>query len=434
MDTTKPIASSENPSIDNLNSSREKLNLILFSAGKLASSLGTYIYSFAISLYILKMTGSGTSFAFSILLGTLPRVILSPVAGSIADRVDRKKMMVGLDFASGMVVLVLLALSVLYDLKLPFIYATTFILSVISTFFHTTDNAAIPRLVSDKNLVKINSYSRAIDSGSSVVGPVLGGLAFGFVSINLFLLINGISFIISAISEIFIDFNFNKSKAENEVNGEMSISVILQDIKEVLRFIKSNKILSAIIPFSVSFNFLISATFAVTLPFLINKVLGMSASQFGIIEGAFSAGMMVAAILISRLPEKEKKLRGIVFGIAGMGLATIIMGIPGLGLLKNFNIILVFGLYICMAFLWAFLILMIDMPLTVVMQRIIPNEMMGRVWGVLGTISGGLAPLGIIVAGIALDIIPAYVLFFVTGVYFLIAAIFLHKNKDLQEY
>jgi len=413
---------------------KEKLNLILFSVGKLVSLLGTYIYSFAISLYILKITGSGTSFAFSILLGTIPRVLLSPIAGSIADRVDRKKMIVVLDFLSGIVVLSLLGLSQIYGLKLLFIYATTFILSVISTFFNTTFNASIPRLVFDKNLLKINSYSRAIDSGSSIIGPVLGGLVFGVVSMNLFLFINGISFILSGISEMFIDFNYNRPKEEDKTISNMSMLTVWQDIKEVFTFIKGNKILRVIIPFSVSLNFLMAAILSVVLPYLINNVLCMSSAQYGVIEGTFSVGMLIAAILVGKLPEKEKKLKGMIFGILGMGITIILMGIPGLEVMRSFDVNVIFGLYIVVVFIFSFILLMIDMPLTVVVQRSIPNNMLGRVWGVIGTISGSLTPLGIILAGVSLDLIPSYILFFVAGIYMIIAAIFMNKNKSMQEY
>lgn len=423
-----------NVDIDNNYQPKEKLNLILFALGKLVSLLGTYIYSFAISLYILRITGSGTSFAFSILVGTIPRVILGPIAGSIADRVERKKMIVGLDFLSGIVVLSLLGLSLIYGLKLSFIYATTFILSVISTFFNTTFSAAIPRLVFDKNLFKINSYGRAIDSSSSIIGPVLGGLVFGVVSMNLFLFINGISFILSGISEMFIDFNLNKLKEEEKNVSNMSMSVVWHDMKEVFAFIKSNKILCVIMPFSVSLNFLMVSILSVVLPFLVNNVLGMSSSQYGIIEGTFSVGMLIAAIVIGKLPEKEKKLKGLVFGILGMGITTIIMGIPGLEIMKSFNINMIFGLYIVVVFLFSFILLMIDMPLTVLIQRTIPNNMLGRVWGVIGTISSSLMPLGIILAGVSLDLIPSYILFFVTGIYLIIAAAFMYKNKGMQEY
>lgn len=425
-----------NPSIDqNIDfEPKEKLNLILFLIGKGASTLGTYIYSIAISLYILKVTGSGTSFAFSIVIGTLPRVLLSPIAGSVADRLDRKKMIVGLDLLSGVIVLVLLTLSLIYGLKLPFIYATSFVLSIISTFFATTDGAAIPRLVSDKNLVKINSYSRAIDSSSAIIGPVIGGMAFGLVSINLFLLIKGIAFILAAIAEMFINFDFNKPKEEQKVNSAMSVAAVWQDIKEVIIFIKNNNILRVVMPFSMSINFLLSATLSVTLPFLINNVLRMSSSQFGIIQAASSAGMLVAALLIAKLPEKEKKLKGLVMGLIGIGLSIMIMGVPGLRIMNSLDMMWIFGLYIIMSFLVAFFILMIDMPFAVVMQRTIPNEMLGRVWGVIGTISGGLVPLAVVLAGITLDLLPAYVFFFVTGIYFVLSSVFMYKSKAMKEY
>lgn len=368
------------------------------------------------------------------MLGTIPRVVLGPIAGSIADRVERKKMIVGLDFLSGIVVLSLLGLSSIYGLRLSLIYSTTFILSVISTFFNTTFSAAIPRLVFDKNLFKINSYGRAIDSSSSIIGPVLGGLVFGVVSMNLFLFINGISFILSGISEMFIDFNFNKLKEEEKNVSNMSMSVVWRDMKEVLAFIKSNKILCVIMPFSVSLNFLMVSILSVVLPFLVNNVLGMSSSQYGIIEGTFSVGMLIAAIVIGKLPEKEKKLKGLVLGILGMGITTIIMGIPGLEIMKSFNTNMIFGLYIVVVFLFSFILLMIDMPLTVLIQRTIPNNMLGRVWGVIGTVSSSLIPLGIILAGVSLDLIPSYVLFFITGIYLIIAAAFMYKNKGMQEY
>lgn len=425
-----------NTSVDKkeLSQSKEKLNLTLFSAGKVVSLLGTYIYSFAISLYILKVTGSGTSFAFSLLLGTLPRVLLSPVAGSVADRANRKKMIVGLDFLSGVVVLGLLGLSLIFGLQLPFIYATTFLLSVISTFFGTTFSAAMPKLVSDKSLIKINSYNRAIDSSCSIAGPVLGGLIFGLVSMNLFLLVNGISFILSGISEMFIDFDFNKALQNQKQPGKMGLLTVWHDIREVFAYIKSNRILRFIIPFSMSFNFLFSAALAVVLPYLVNNVLGMTASQYGTIEGAFSMGMLVAAIAVGKLPEKEKKLKGLALGIAGVGIAAIIMGLPGTVWMKDVDLLIIFGIYVVMAFAFAFMLLMVDMPLGIVLQRSIPNDMLGRVWGVMGTISGSLQPLGIILAGISLDLIPAYWIFFITGIYFIIAAFVMYKNPAMQEY
>lgn len=435
------MSTSENTSIKSVNTNcasdidtREKLNLILFSAGKLVSLLGTYIYSFAISLYILKVTGSGTSFALSIFIGALPRILFSPIAGSLADRVDRKKMIVGLDFLSGIVILALWTLSMIFGLKLMFIYAVTAILSIISCFFNTCFQAAMPKLVTEKNLVKINSYNRAIDSGSSIIGPALGGLVFGVISMKLFLLMNGISFILSAVSEMFIDFELNKSQNEHKVESKMSVVAVCQDIKDVFHFIRGNKMLCVIMPFSMSLNFLIMASLNVVLPYIINNVFKMSSSQYGFIEAAFSIGMLLAAILVGRLPEAEKKLKGLTLGIAGMGITITCMGIPGFLILKDLDNAYIFALYFVLAILFAFFLVKIDMPLGVLIQRSTPNEMLGRTMGVLSTISLSLNPLGIILAGIFIDHMPAYIIFLVSGVYFIISSVFLYKSNGMQEY
>lgn len=417
------------------NESKEKLNLILFSMGKLVSLLGSYIYSFAISLYVLKLTGSGTSFAFSILVGTIPRVLLSPIAGSLSDRVDKKKMIVRLDFLSGFVLLGLLMMTMIYGIRLPFIYATSFILSVISTFFNNGFNAAIPSLVTDKSLMKINAYGRSIDSVSQILGPVLGGVVFGLISLELFFLVNGISFILSAISEMFIDFNLNQARVISVERGDkLSLKIIWMDIKEVVKFIKGNEILRIVMPFSISCNFFLAASFSVVLPYIINNVLGMSSVQYGMIEAAFPVGMLLAAIIIGKLPEQTKKRKSLFIAIIGMGVVSIIMGLPVLDRVSGLDIQFAFLLYMALLFVMAIFIAMLDMPIMVVMQRTIPNDMLGRVMGVLGTISAGLIPLGILLAGISIDIIPAYMVFFVMGIYFVIAAIMMNKNKAMQEY
>jgi MFS family permease len=424
----------ENSNIEQ-NESKEKLNLILFSMGKLVSLLGTYIYSFAISLYVLKVTGSGASFAFSIMIGTIPRVLLSPIAGSISDRVNKKKMIVGLDILSGLVLLGLLGLSIIYGIRLPFIYATSFILSVISTFFDNCFHSTIPSLVSDKSLMKINASGRSIDSVSQILGPVMGGVVFGLISLKLFFLINGLSFILSAASEMFIDFNFNQARVRKvQDNTKINLRTVWIDIKEVILYIRNNDVLRVAMPFSLSNNFFIVASFSVVLPYVVNNVIGMSSIEYGMIEAAFPIGVLITAIIIGKLPEKEKKLKGLFVGIMGMGVISIAMGLPVLNMFLGTDKQLVFMFYMFMLFMFAIFLIMVDMPFGVVLQRAIPSDMLGRVMGVLSTISAGLAPLGIILAGVFIDIIPAYIVFFVTGTYFVIAAIILYKSKAMQEY
>lgn len=419
--------------------SKENANIILYLAGKIVSLLGTHIYTFAISLYILRTTGSGASFAFSILLGMVPRVILSPVAGSIADKRNRKKIIVSLDILSGIIILSLVSISSIYGLKLIFIYITTLLLSIVNTFFDVTIGASIPNLVTDENLVKINSYTQASTSLAAIMGPILGGLAYGLVSLKLFLIINGISFICSAISEYFIDFKYNIRDNNQEKEVEKTEAVkgfksLLKEINEGLQFIKDMKPIYSLIKFALFFNLLINSTLAVIMPFIINDTLKMSSTQFGVIEGSFSLGVLISSIIVGNLPEREKYLRRLVIGTAMMGLMLIFIGLPTIGELKYLNNRIHFIYFIIVMITFSIFMIIVNIPISVRIQRMTPDKMMGRVMGTMNTLAGGITPLGVIVAGLLLDLIKPYIIPIISGSLIIIASLIMSKNKNLKDF
>ncbi|MCV6598863.1 MAG: MFS transporter [Alphaproteobacteria bacterium] len=186
-----------------------KKNIALYFAGALVSNLGTFMYNFAIGLYVLKLTGSGQTFAFSILFGMIPRIILSPFAGVLADKINRKKMTVLMDILSGVLLIFVYFVARTTTLSLVMIYASSALLTVFNTFFGISLSASIPNLVDKKRLVKVNSMRAMIDSVASIAGPLLGGVVYGLIGIEYFLLLNGLSFICSGISETFINLNYS---------------------------------------------------------------------------------------------------------------------------------------------------------------------------------------------------------------------------------
>lgn len=417
--------------------SRENTNIILYLSGKMISLLGTNIYTFAISLYILKTTGSGTSFALSILLAMLPRVILSPIAGSIADKKSRKKIVVSLDMLSGIIILSLVIISSIYGFKLIFIYTTTLLLSIVNTFFDVTLGAAKPNLVSDDNLVKINSYTQVSTSLAGIMGPILGGLAYGLVPLKLFLIINGVSFLISAISEFFINFKYNirdNIKEEKEIEVEKGFKVLIKEINEGLQFIKDRKSIYTLIKFALLFNFLMSSTTAVINPFIINDVLKLSSTQFGIIQGSFSVGILITSIIVGNLKEREKKLKTLVFGIFTMGLMLILMGIPSIGSLKYLNKQIYFIYYILIMIIFSIVMVLVNIPINVSIQRMTPDRMMGRVMGTIESLGGAMMPISVIISGVLLDLIKPYIIPVISGSLIIISALIMSKNKNLKDF
>lgn len=413
---------------------KEKLNLNLFLSGKLISLLGTFIYNFAVSLYILKVTGSGMSFALSILVGMVPRIVFGPFAGSIADRVDRKKLAVWLDVLSGLTVFGLVGLSALYGLRIPFIYAVNLILSTINTFFDTTLSTAMPDLVRDSSLTKINSYSQAVSSISSILGPVLGGLIFGLVPMDLFLIVNGLSFLVSAALEMYIDFKFNRDENSMVEKKRMSMHLFIQDMKDAVAFMKGQRALFEILKCAVIINFLVSGSFSIVYPFIINNVLKMSSSQYGILEAVFSVGLLAASIVIGKLPEKDKKLKRLVFCLASMGVMLMLMGIPTVNGISGININILFGYFVIIMIASASFLVFVNIPLMVTIQRLSPENMLGRVMGILQTFSGGIGPLGVIIAVALVGIVPPYIIQLVSGGVMVLVSLGLYRNKAMKNF
>lgn len=286
-------------------------NIVLLLSGRFVSLIGTQIYNFALGLYVLKTTGSPLSFGITLFFGVLPRVILGPFAGAISDRFDRKKMVVGMDYLSGLVVLALFAVSLIDGLRLFYIYAASFLLATANTFFDIPFTASIPNIVDDKSLMRITSLNQTISSIAAFTAPILAGSIFAYVDIKLFLFINGISFICSGISEMFIDFKFNVHILESEnikAQNSNSLNNILSQIKDGFCYLKSQEALFILFVFSIIINFFISIGNSVPTPFILNNVLKLSSTQYGFVQAASSIGMLLGSILLSIIPEKEKNI------------------------------------------------------------------------------------------------------------------------------
>ncbi|MBU5674846.1 MFS transporter [Alkaliphilus sp. MSJ-5] len=408
----------------------DKANLILFVAGKFVSLFGTFIYSFAIGLYVLEKTSSGLSFASSIIFSMLPRVILGPIAGVVADRLDRKKIAVGMDFICGILMLSFFILSKFDGIKIHYVYLFSFLLSTANVFFDVAMEASKPNLVDNKNLTRLNSLSQSITSIASISGPFLGGIVYGFFNIQGFLFFNGICFILSAISEAFIDFEYNRPKEQNK---ERETRPMLQELKEGVQFFRNNKVLFSIMSFSLLINFAMQLSITVPLPYILTNTLELSSSQYGTVKGFWPAGMLVGSILLSFLPQRDKifKQTAVLFTIFICILMAV--ALPVIPIFSGYSKGVYFVYYIIVMGLGGMVVAFIDIPIMVVFQRLIPDEVRGRVLSLIGTMAVGIAPIGLLLAGILIDHIPTWILPICAGVLLIVKLISFIKDEELKK-
>ena len=399
-------------------------NLGLFIIGKLISVFGSAIYTFAIGLYVLKQTGSGFSFALTLFVGLIPTIIFSPVAGYMSDRFDKKKIVVFMDFANGMMFLILFILTLKFELNQPMIYISTFMTTVFTTFFGIAFEAAKPNLVADEKLMSINSLSKVIDSTALILAPVLGGLIFAFTDIKTFILINAVCFIFSAVIETMIDFNYNiKSTAEINDDGGF-----VEDIKDGLTYIRKSSEIVKMINVLVILNFFISFSVTVPLPYIINNLLNLSSNQYGIIQGAFPVGMILGAVVVGRIIEKIDYMKLLIFSSITLSVAIALLGLPLV--LADASSLAYMIYYISIMVIFGIAISFIDVPILWLMQKSIPDNLRGKVLSISMSIVKLIAPLGLVISGMIINSVPVYIMTFAGGGILMLSNLMILNQKN----
>ena len=399
-------------------------NLGLFIIGKLISVFGSAIYTFAIGLYVLKQTGSGFSFALTLFVGLIPTIIFSPVAGYMSDRFDKKKIVVSMDFANGMMFLILFVLTLKFELNQPMIYISTFMTTVFTTFFGIAFEAAKPNLVADEKLMSINSLSKVIDSTALILAPVLGGLIFAFTDIKTFILINAVCFIFSAGIETRIDFNYN-IKSTVEINDDGGF---VEDIKDGLTYIRKSSEIVKMINVLVILNFFISFSVTVPLPYIINNLLNLSSNQYGIIQGAFPVGMILGAVAVGKIIEKIDYMKLLIFSSITLSVAIALLGLPLI--LADASSLAYMIYYISIMVIFGIAISFIDVPILWLMQKSIPDNLRGKVLSISMSIVKLIAPLGLVISGMIINSVPVYIITFAGGGILMLSNLMILNQKN----
>lgn len=386
-------------------------NMVLFLVGKLVSLFGTRIYGFAMSLYILKVTGSALNFALTILLSTVPTLIFGPLGGVVADKVDRKKMVLLTDFFSGIVMFVAFGLSQVYGLQLWIIYLSTVLLSILNTLFSTAFDAALPNLVDKGSLGKINSYNQAIASISSIAAPILGGVIYALVSPPMFIIFNGVSFVLSAFSESFIDFYWKVEKKIEKI--KIKEVKFFDDIKSGFLYLKKKRDMMILLEAIIVINFLITAI-TVAIPHILVVQFAVSDKAYGGIQAAFGVGSLLMSILFANKLSKFKPIRT---GISLLALATsfILCSIPLLFIQLITESYLIPIYYGSVYFIIGCVIVLINIPVIVYIQKTSDDEYRGRIMGLSVTASSAIVPLGYLLHGTLLDLIPTSIIIIYAG-------------------
>ncbi|GAB6107865.1 MFS transporter [Fusibacter bizertensis] len=404
---------------------KELKNLWLTLCGKGVSLLGSKLFGFAMSFYILKLTGSAQSFAISLLITTLPMVVLSPIVGGVADRFDRKIIVVGADFISGVAMLAFFFMIPQSGLSLPMIYFAEFILAVLFVFLNSAFGAAYPNIVSRANLTKINAYSQGLDSILSIMAPILGGIIYGLIDVKLFFMINAISFILSSFSELFIDFHMFGVATQKASEK----APFIQNLKEGFRYVAKQKTFMTIAIYALVINFFLSG-FSIILPVDLINYHGISPQVNGIVQAAFPVGAILMSIYVGK---KNIQFSQMLFKNS-MLLFSLMMFLFAVPVLPFIHLQALVPFYYGIAMIaLSMVVILVNVPLQVLFQVTIEDAYRGRAMGVLGAMSQGIMPIAYLLTGVLMDFLPSYSILIFDALALSIIAISVQRNANLKE-
>lgn len=267
-------------------------DFLLVVIGQIISLFGNAILRFALPLYLLRQTGSPALFGVVTACSFAPMVVLSMAGGVLADRVNKRNIMVGLDFSTAAIILLFYA--ALGRLPtVPLFIAVLMLLYGISGTYQPAVQASVPLLVQKEKLIAGNAVINQVNTLSGLLGPVAGGVLFTLWGIGPILLLSAACFAFSAVMEIFIRIPHERRPSEAGV-----FQVVRRDLQECVRFVRSEKpVFVSVVVLVAMFNLVLSAVMIVGAPILITQVLGMSDTLYGLTQGSFALGGLCGGAL-----------------------------------------------------------------------------------------------------------------------------------------
>lgn len=315
-------------------------NFTIMVLGQIISLFGNSILRFTLSLYILDTTGSAAVFGSILAISMIPTVLLSPFGGILADRVNRRNIMVVLDYSTSLIIFVFSLVLPRSSSPIILIGVVMVLLSVIQACYQPSVQSSIPVLVSEDNLMKANGIVSQVNALSNLLGPILAGILYSFVPLRINLTISCICFFFSATMELFLRIPFFPQKKEGNL-----LLTVKKDLGDAFHFLhRERPEMMRVLMVIAGINLFLSSMIIVGLPVIIKIFLGLSTQHYSFADAAVALGTIIGSCLASIFPKKihfKTSYRFLLFScfaLIPMGIAVISNQRPGL----SYGILMVF--------------------------------------------------------------------------------------------
>ena len=377
-----------------------KKKFFMIWSGQALSILGSQLVQFALIWHLTVTTGSATVLATASMIGMLPSVLLGPVVGTLVDRWNRRRVM---QLSDSLIAIATVLLAVLFSFGAVsrwHIYLLMFIRSLAGSFHGHAMNASTSLMVPIEKLTRIQGINQMLNGGINIVSAPLGALLLNALPLQGILLIDVVTALFAILPLFFIHIPQPSNQRED------SQATVFQDLKDGFKFVLDWPGLLIISLMTVGINFTIIPAFSL-LPLLVNDYFGGSAVHLSWVEAGLGIGVFSGGALLSIWGGFDKKILTSMLGLAGMGVGALIFAITPTSAIF---------LAIAGAFVVGFMQPITMGPFYAVIQSTVEPNMQARIFSLLSSLGGGMAPLGLMLAGPIADLFGIQIWFLLTGI------------------
>ncbi len=390
-------------------------DFVLMLQGSFVSRLGDVVYSIAIGFYVYHLTGSASLMGVFASLSMFLNMFLGPLAGALADRIDRRAAIVSVDVLRGLVMLGIGALVLAGRLDVGSLFGFSVVAALLGVLFNPTAGTVLIDIVPKAEFVRSRSVASTAQTLVDLVGKAASGLLLVYVGVGELILFNGVSFLVNALLVAFV-----RIPRTPKQGTPIRVRTLLVDLREGLAAVVATKGLNMLFFSAILINFLGSGFYNLILVFTTEK--GYPLEQYGFLMTALSVGALLGSLLVAAVKMAPKRRPGVLFASFLTSMAFLAAGL----LLRPFAAV-------AAMFLLAELTSAVgNTILNASLLLLVPSDKRATVMGFLMSSSIGGMALSTVAYGFAADYFPVTAVALVGTLLSLAPLCWLLLHRDVQ--
>ncbi|MEM7114120.1 MAG: MFS transporter [Chloroflexota bacterium] len=382
--------------------------------GQAISLLGSQLVQFALIWWLTETTGSAVVLATASLAGLLPQVLLGPFVGVLVDRWNRRWTMFLADSGVMLATIVLAVLFWLDVAQLWHVFLILFVRAVAGAFHWPAMMSSTSLMVPDEHLTRIQGLNQTLNGGLNIASAPLGALLVSLLPLQAILAIDAITAVFAIVPLLFV--HVPQPEKQDNLEGETAVSPLAtfrQELVSGLRYVRGWPALFILMGIAMIVNFLVTPAFALV-PLLVTNYFEGGAYHLSVLNVGFGIGTICGGALLGAWGGFKNRMATSLSAGIGFAISLLLIG---------FTPVALFWLAAVGMFLNGFMNSLLNGPIMAIVQSVVAPKMQGRVFTLLISVSAGMSPLGLLIAGPLADVLGVRSWFFLGGATMLLISI-----------